>query len=113
MENFELIHPRQPNAMRIARGLNAISFLNQLSKPESARVFKSIERFSSHYDALLASHVRKTRGLKDRTGHDLYTYRAGQDLRVFFYVENQTLYVVDIARRSQLDSIGSLRGNEA
>jgi hypothetical protein len=76
MENFELIYPRQPNAMQVALGLNAISFLNQLSKSESARVFKSIERLSSHYDALLTSHVKKVRGLKDRAGHDLYTYRA-------------------------------------
>ncbi len=113
MGTFEFMPQDAPNAMRIALGMNAISFLSQLSRSEADRISKSLQRFAWHYDDLQVSHVNAMKGLRHVDGHVLRAYRADHDVRVFFYTLDRTIYVVDIVRRSQLERIESLRGSAA
>ncbi len=99
-----------PAAMPIALSLNAISFLNQVSRTEAQRIERALERLSFNYEALSQTHVNRLAAASDKDGHPLSSYRVSRDVRVFLFVDRQTINVVDIIRKSQIDSLKSLPG---
>lgn len=96
------------HAMPIALSLNAISFLNQISRAEAQRIERALERLSRNYDAVSRSHVHRLSEAKGPDGHPLLSYRAARDIRVFFHLRDDKIDVVEIIRRSQIESIRAL-----
>lgn len=97
-----------PDAMPIALSLNAISFLNQVSRSEAQRIERALERLSRNYGLLSRSHVTPVAEPGGGHGRTLSSYRAARDVRVFFFVAGNVINVVEIIRRSQIDSIKAL-----
>ena len=94
--------------MPVALSLNAISFLNQIPRAEAQRIERALERLSANYDLLSQSHVRRLIGTENQSGHLLSSYRVAHDVRAFIYVDQGVINVVEIIRKSQLDSLKSL-----
>lgn len=111
MATFEFMPVSKPNAMRIALGMNAVSFISQLTKTHERQITDSLERFAAHYDALQATHVYIMHPVRTSDGRNLRTYRVTNDVRAFFYFEDETIYIVDMVTRNQLERINSLRGS--
>lgn len=108
MLTYEFRSPQAPHAMPIALSLNAISLLNQLSRSEAQRIERALERLASNYDLLLSSHVHRVAEAWGEDGQALFSYRASSDIRVFYFIEDHVINVVEIIRKGQIDSLRTL-----
>ncbi len=88
----------------------ALAVLNQLQPSDKERVNRAIERLATNWDAIAPSHVQKMERLVSSDGKPLFSYRAFKDFRVFLYKNENEIRVVDVIRRSQLESLRSLPG---
>jgi mRNA-degrading endonuclease RelE of RelBE toxin-antitoxin system len=87
--------------MRVEWTFTALSYLDQLSQSERAKITHTVDRLSSNWDPLDED------GPKQLTGDlgNLYSVRAGSDLSVLMTRENEHISVVDIVRRSQIEGL--------
>ena len=105
---YELRSAPGSPAMSIALSLNAISFLNQVSRTEAQRIERALDRLSRNYDLLSRSHVQRLDNATGREAHGLLSYRASRDVRVFFFVDDHVINVVEIIRKEQIESLRAL-----
>ena len=108
MATHDIQSSPDPDAMPIALNLNAISFLNQVSRSEAQRIERALERLARNYGLRSRSHVDPVAETGGRHGRTLSSYGAARDIRVFFFVEGDVINVVEIIRRSQIESIRAL-----
>ena len=108
MPTYELRSAPDGQAMSVALSLNAMSFLNQVSRAECQRIERALERLSRNYDTLSRSHVQQLEHAGVGQAHTLLSYRVARDVRVFFFVDEQVINVVEIIRKEQIDSLRAL-----
>jgi mRNA-degrading endonuclease RelE of RelBE toxin-antitoxin system len=91
--------------MKVDWDFTAEAFLDQLPSQERAKVVHAVQRLSTAQDRSNETQLMKLAG----TQSDLYSLRVGGDLRVLVRKGNDTITVVDVVRRSQVDGLRRLR----
>jgi mRNA-degrading endonuclease RelE of RelBE toxin-antitoxin system len=89
----------------------AEAFLDQLPSQERAKVIHAVQKLSTVPDGSDETQLRKLAGVQN----DLYSLRVGGDLRVLVRKRSDTITVVDVVRRSQVEGLRRLheRGQSA
>lgn len=93
--------------MEVEWTLAAQTFFDQLQPPDRARATHAIERASHDWDGL----PRELLHMLSEVGHgggELYDLRVGADLRVILERCGQTIRIVDIVQRRQIDALRDL-----
>lgn len=81
--------------------LTALSYLDQLPPTERLRVLHAVEQVSTNWDSLEGTRLHRLRSDQD----DLFSLRAGSDLRVLVQRSDDVVTVVDVVRRSQIEGL--------
>lgn len=90
--------------MRVDWTFPAESYLDQLAPEEQSKVLHAVRRLAGSWgDQLPLGFLRHLEGDEP----DLYSYRVGADLRVIVHraEHGDTMTVVDVVRRSQIDGL--------
>jgi mRNA-degrading endonuclease RelE of RelBE toxin-antitoxin system len=90
--------------MKVDWDFTAEAFLDQLPPQERARVVHAVHRLSTAADGSTETHLKKLAGVQN----DLYSLRVGGDLLVLLGKGNETITVVDVVRRSQVEGLRRL-----
>lgn len=90
--------------MKVDWDFTAEAFLDQLPPHERAKVVHAVQLLSTAPDESDRAQLTKLAGIQS----DLYSLRAGSDLRVLLRKGNGTITVVDVVRRSQVEGLRSL-----
>jgi mRNA-degrading endonuclease RelE of RelBE toxin-antitoxin system len=91
--------------MKVDWDFTAEAFLDQLPAHERAKVVHAVQRLSTVPDGSNEAQLTKLAGVQS----DLYSLRAGNDLRVLLRRHNETITVVDVVRRSQVEGLRRLQ----
>ncbi len=78
--------------MKISYSTYTRKWLNSLDSHTHDRIASKIQFFSEQSDPLIFA---------KNIGYGLSRFRVG-DYRIVFYIENQTIYIVDIDRRDKV-----------
>lgn len=90
--------------MKVDWDFTAEAFLDQLPSRERANVVRAVEKLSAAPEGSNEAHLTKLAGSQS----DLYSLRAGSDLRVLLRKRNEIITVVDVVRRSQVEGLRRL-----
>lgn len=91
--------------MKVDWDFTAEAFLDQLPSQERAKVIHAVQRLSTVPDDSNGPQLTKLAGVQS----DLYSLRAGSDLRVLLRKRNESVTVVDVVRRSQVEGLRRLQ----
>lgn len=87
--------------MKLAWSLTAEAYLDQLSSIERARVLRAVAQLQSGWSRLEGSELKRLAGEHD----NLFSLRAGSDIRVLVKRNADVVTVVDVVRRSQIEGL--------
>jgi len=87
--------------MPLEWNLTAESYLDQLPSVERSKVLHAVEQLSANWDRLEGTRLHRLVGGQN----DLYSLRAGSDLRVLVLRRGDLITVVDVVRKSQIDGL--------
>ena len=90
--------------MKVDWDFTAEAFLDQLPSQERAKVVHALQRLSAGRDSSSETQLEKLAGAEQ----DLYSLRVGADLRVLLQKRDETITVVDVVRRSQVEGLRRL-----
>jgi mRNA-degrading endonuclease RelE of RelBE toxin-antitoxin system len=90
--------------MKVDWDFTAEAFLDQLPSQERAKVVHAVQRLATVSDGSNETQLTKLAGVPN----DLYSFRVGGDLRVLLRKRNETITVVDVVRRSQVEGLRRL-----
>jgi mRNA-degrading endonuclease RelE of RelBE toxin-antitoxin system len=90
--------------MKVDWDFTAEAFLDQLPSQERAKVVHAVQRLSTAPDGSNETQLEKLAGIQN----DLYSLRVGGDLRVLVRKRNESITVVDVVRRSQVEGLRRL-----
>jgi mRNA-degrading endonuclease RelE of RelBE toxin-antitoxin system len=91
--------------MKVVWDFTAEAFLDQLPSQERAKVIHAVQRLSTVPDASNGAQLTKLAGVQS----DLYSLRAGSDLRVLLRKRNEIITVVDVVRWGQVEGLRRLQ----
>ncbi len=91
--------------MKVHWDFTAEAFLDQLPSQERAKVIHAVQRLSAVPDDSNGPPLTKLAGVQS----DLYSLRAGSDLQVLLRKRDETVTVVDVVRRSQVEGLRRLQ----
>lgn len=95
--------------MQVSWELTARAFFDQLSKREQMLVERSVTRLANNWEQLEHTHLQKLKGLSSKDDeHPMFQLKAGRDLRVLLYRQDQLIVVVDVLRHSQVERLRSV-----
>ena len=87
--------------MDLTWSLTAEAYLDQLSGSERAKVLHAVSQLRSGWDALEGKELNRLVGMQD----NLFSLRAGSDIRVLVKRTDDVVAVVDVVRRSQVEGL--------
>lgn len=92
--------------MKVEWTLVAQTFLDQLSQPDRARVEHALQRLGQDWSQLRGrlSLLKSERAAEP----PLFSLRVGHDLRVLLRQRDDTISVVDVVRRTQIEGLRDL-----
>jgi mRNA-degrading endonuclease RelE of RelBE toxin-antitoxin system len=91
--------------MKIDWDFTAQTFLDQLPAHEQARVTHAVTQLGANWDGLEGKQLSQVNGALS----ELFSLRVGGDLRVLLRRRGDTIVVVDVVRRSQIEGLRHLR----
>ena len=92
--------------MNLEWDFTAEAYLDQLPSQERARVVHAVERLPLTWASLDKTQLQKLTGSQG----DLFSLRVGADLRILVRRRDDTITVVDVVRRSQVEGLRKLSG---
>ena len=98
--------------MNVEWNFTAQTYLDQLSSEERVRTERAVGRLRDNWDALHATALSRVTG-GSPAGADLLALQVGHDLRVLLRRQKDTIVVVDVVRRGQIEGLRGLRGVRA
>jgi mRNA-degrading endonuclease RelE of RelBE toxin-antitoxin system len=96
--------------MKIDWEFTAQTFFDQLPKREQDQVARSVDFVAKNWEAaLMRAQLKALQAPDKNTGNQLYSLRAGSDLRVLMFRRENSIVVVDVVRQSQIERLRSIR----